>query len=524
LLLVGVISARETEHALLRAGIAVTSVAVINLVVFEMGAGVVARLPEDPALGEALAGVWSTFVQGLYSRIFVLAGIGILMISAATAFLEVMQLETIGRRVRSMVLEPTAVRHLRLLRSGLLLLVGVVAVLHPIAVIKTVVVVAGFVIGFVGLRELCRLAVDPATRLARRAEMAELDAVTSRSRVFRPLTGAVVLLAAGIGAGVLLRTPPEITPSGAANGCNGMPELCDRPLDEVVFAATHNAMGAADVPGWLFPNQERGIRTQLEDGVRALLIDVLPGIPVGRHVKTDFAEGEISREKLEPVLGAEGFDAALRIRERLLVADRSERALYLCHGLCELGAIRLVPALQEIRRFLLENPREILILIIEDAVPPFDIAQAFVDSKLIDLVYKGSVDPPWPTLAEMAAEGGRVLVLGENDTSGVPWYHAAWEVFQETPYHFSSVEEFSCQPNRGGTKGSLLLMNHWVTTPPTSLPSDAQVVNARDALLARVEQCRRERDRVPNLIAVDFYRTGNLIEVVAELNRTTRAR
>ena len=39
--------------------------------------------------------------------------------------------------------------------------------------------------------------------------------------------------------------------------------LCDRPLDQVVFPGAHNAMSAADYPGWMFPNQELGMAAQL---------------------------------------------------------------------------------------------------------------------------------------------------------------------------------------------------------------------------------------------------------------------
>lgn len=287
-----------------------------------------------------------------------------------------------------------------------------------------------------------------------------------------------------------------------------------------MFATTHNSFGAADVPGWLFPNHQRGVRAQLEDGVRGFMLDVLGGYPVGDRVKTDLDSSAVSREKLERVLGAEGLDAALRIRERLLDGEESGRDVFLCHGLCELGAQRFVPVLREIRDFLILHPREVIVLILEDTVPASDVERAFQDSGLLDLVYRGAVSAPWPTLGEMVESGGRVLVLGENDTAGVPWYHPAWEVCQETPYHFGSPEEFSNQPNRGGTGGSLLLMNHWVTTPPTSRPSDAVLVNSRAALESRLGQLVKERGRLPNFIAVDFYQTGDLLEVVEELNRS----
>ena len=94
----------------------------------------------------------------------------------------------------------------------------------------------------------------------------------------------------------------------------------------------------------------------------------------------------------------------------------------------------------------------------------------------------------------------------------------AFEVFQETPYHYSDIDEFSCAPNRGGTAGSLLQINHWITYPPSGRPSDAARANAYDVLMERVRRCREERGMLPNVIAVDFYETGDLLRVVGELN------
>jgi hypothetical protein len=61
-------------------------------------------------------------------------------------------------------------------------------------------------------------------------------------------------------------------------------------------------------------------------------------------------------------------------------------------------------------------------------------------------------------------------------------------------------------------------MNNWVTTDPTPRPSNAAKVNAYATLLARARACRRLRDRLPNLLAVDFYRRGDLFRVVDTLN------
>ncbi len=521
LLIISVLVSVEHELALLRVGVSVTTVAVVTLVGFEVGADIVARIPASPALGQALAGVWSTFVGGFWSRIVILGGAGILMMATASAFLEVMNLDVIRDFLYRLLVAPPEHRGLRLVRGLLLVILGGVTVLEPTRVMRFVVGLSGGVICFIGLRELSRLAVDPAARLAGRLENLEGVNKEQSALLSRIPMGLVVGAALLVGAFFLTRIPaPDDASSGAARALvsSGQDQLGDRPLNEVVFACTHNAMGSADVEGWLFPNQQVGVRTQLQDGIRALMLDVLPGVPVGKAVKTDLAEGEISREKLEPILGAEGLDAALRIRERMLGSEAGDRDLYLCHGLCELGAQLLVPVLADIREFLVANPREVIIIIIEDTVPASAVAEAFERSGLLELVWRGPVGLPWPTMSEMIAREGRVLVLGENDTAGIPWYHGAWDVCQETPYHFDSPEDFSNEPNRGGTGGSLLLMNHWVTTPPTSRPRDAKLVNTREVLMGRIEQCETERGLTPNIIAVDFYRTGDLVEVVAELN------
>ena len=43
-------------------------------------------------------------------------------------------------------------------------------------------------------------------------------------------------------------------------------------------------------------------------------------------------------------------------------------------------------------------------------------------------------------------------------------------------------------------------------------------MNAREVLLARARACERERGMLPNILAVDFYRSGDLFGVVDTLN------
>jgi hypothetical protein len=301
------------------------------------------------------------------------------------------------------------------------------------------------------------------------------------------------------------------------DACNGHPELCGRRVDEVAFAAAHNAMSNAAVADWMFPHHQSGVPDMLEDGIRALMLDVHYGFPGGERIKTDLDGERMTREKLVGALGEEGVEAAERIRNRLVGVDETRRGLYLCHGFCELGGYPFTDVLEQIREFLVSHPEEVLLIVLEDYVSPQEIAAAFAETRLYELVYEGP-SSPWPTLGELVEADRRLIVFLESGSNDVPWLRPVIGNIQETPYTFHTPADFSCEPNRGGTQGSLFLVNHWIETTPTPKPSNAEIVNARDVLLPRLRACQRARGRHVNIVSVDFYGSGDLFEVVDALN------
>jgi hypothetical protein len=71
----------------------------------------------------------------------------------------------------------------------------------------------------------------------------------------------------------------------------------------------------------------------------------------------------------------------------------------------------------------------------------------------------------------------------------------------------------------------MFLVNHWITTDPVPLPSYASDVNAFRPFKRGLRECQRIRHHIPNLVAVNFYRRGDLLRAVDTLNgveRTTR--
>ena len=302
----------------------------------------------------------------------------------------------------------------------------------------------------------------------------------------------------------------------AITSCNGHRELCDRPLNRVAFAATHNSMSARSSAGWMFAQQEEGIPSQLDAGIRGLLVDAYYGYP-GRRVTTEVNPDSPIRKRAVADLGPDVVAEADRIRARISPPKGSERRIYLCHGFCELGATDVDQTFKQIDSFLDENRNEVLLLVIEDYVEPRDLVEEFKRSGLEEHVYKGPVGPPWPTLRELIADDRRVLAMAENKRGGADWYHPAFELMQETPYTFKRPSQMSCGPNRGQRANSLFLVNHWIDTSPSPRENIANVVNAYGFLLSRARRCERER-QFPNLLAVDFYQQGDVQGVVDRLN------
>jgi hypothetical protein len=253
------------------------------------------------------------------------------------------------------------------------------------------------------------------------------------------------------------------------------------------------------------------------------MIDTQYGIRTARGVATQVSAENTKRAKLVAEVGERFVATAERLGRRIGRNPSGERQVFLCHTLCEVGATKAVDALRAVHRFLVRHPEEVVVLSVQDETSAADTAKVIRASGLVDEVYLGDARRPWPTLRELIERDERVIVLAENHAGAAPWIHRQPVVMQETPFLFRSVEALeaptTCEPNRGGTAGSLLLVNHWVDTPPAPRVTIARRVNAYDFLEPRVSRCREQRGMLPNLIAVDFFREGDAARVVDELNR-----
>jgi hypothetical protein len=512
LLLAGVLVHPDRRRALTRAGLGLVVVGLLLALMIPAGRLIALLASQDPAARGAIFGVWRAYFLPLLTWAVTFSGTGLVLAAAGNSLHEAVDpFRQIPQLVRVLTTPPES-RGQRLLWIAGTAAASTVLLVWPSSVVTILAVVGGLLLAFAALRELFRLALENVPDAATAA-----DAAGRRRWPLRAMAG-ITLAAALIAVILYWRRPMEAPPeAGVVLSCNGSPVLCDRTIDRVVFPASHNSMSNAQIKGWMFPHHSHDMPGQLQDGVRALLFDIHYGFPGGERIKTDLEGEGATREKLVGAVGEEGFAAAERIRNRLVGVDEGKRGLYFCHGFCELGAYPVVPTLAAIRDWLVVNPSEVIVIVIEDYVTPAEIATAFAESDLMEFVYTGPIEP-LPTLRQMIDSGGRVMVFLESGNPGVDWLHPAFTSIQETPYSFHTPAEFSCKPNRGGTTPPMFQINHWIETTPAPKPSNAEIVNAYDFLLKRALTCRQERKHLPNVIAVDFEDIGDVVRVAHTLN------
>jgi hypothetical protein len=409
----------------------------------------------------------------------------------------------------------------------------VVSALLLVAVRESVVPVAvaliGAYLGYLGLFEILKV-IAPAERPARAHRgVGMIDRVTPRTPFGRGL--AVAALTVGlvvfvtVGFAFFTTSARDNAVSAAEIECNGSTDLCDRTLDQVVFPAAHNAMSASTQPGWLFAENQTGIPDQLEYGIRAFLVKSHYGRPTGvtvagaEIVVTDKQAEVAARPEAEQgEIGTEAFARAQQISASVPQPD-VQHELYLCHVYCELGATKFADVLTSVKRFLDRNPNEVLIFIIGDFVTTDDTEAAFEQAGLADRRWNYDPSQPLPTLRDLIDAQTNLVIMSENSTQPPPWNIGAYQqLVQDTPFTFASPSDFNCNTNRGPTDAPLFQINHWITTSSPPDPDTAAAVNAYDVLMPRVRQCQASRGKLPNIVGVNFYDSGDLLRVVDELN------
>ena len=251
--------------------------------------------------------------------------------------------------------------------------------------------------------------------------------------------------------------------------CNGSNDLCNKRYNEVAYLTTHNAFNSKQ-DRYLFPNQKSNISEQLNNGVRALMIDV--------------------------------YD------------DNGSTVVY--HAYKFLGSQPLSVYLNDVKYFLDNNPNEILTIILETYTSSNAIENEINKVGLLKYLHTQDVNSTWPKLQTMIDSNKRLVILSDKNDANEKqsWYHYVWNFAVENKYG-----EINCEFNRGNPENSLFIFNHFITSL-TGNKENANKVNSFKYLMNHITNCKDLKNKFPNFITVDFYEIGESIDVVSKLNST----
>jgi hypothetical protein len=524
LLVASVAIAPDRRRGLVRASLAVAVAAIVGMIALAVGKALLVGQFGDDVTADAVSASWDALLGDLRNALLFAAVVAVVL-AAAARFTTEAEYDPLAPFLRAGALLRARADNpgLGLLRGALLAAAGLALILRPELSLEALAVVAGAWFLYVAVGELLAILAPRSTSPATGERRRRLR--PARVAVAGTVVAAVIVVAFAVGGG----GGAHGRPPGPPQACNGYPSLCSKRLDQITFPGTHNSMSAAQEPGWFLPNQRFGIQRQLDDGIRAFLIDTHYGIRRGNgrgfgQVITDLQKEQKTRQEVVAEIGEPAVQKAEDLVGKLAFdGARGTPEPYLCHVLCELGATPFGDALAGIEKWMQAHPDEFVILFIEDVVSPQETAKAFEKSGLLRYAYIPEPGQPSPTLGELIENDKRLLVMAENDAGGgrYPWYVQGFDYVQETPYTFHSVKEIEspqgCQPNRGSTSNPLFQINNWIETIPRD-PDLAARINGYDALLGRSRECAQIRGLEPNILAVDFYEQGDVFGVANTLN------
>ncbi|KAJ2554913.1 hypothetical protein EV175_002429 [Coemansia sp. RSA 1933] len=342
---------------------------------------------------------------------------------------------------------------------------------------------------------------------------------------------------------VSLEWQQTMVSASASQLCNGHAELCSRTYNNVSFACTHNAYSYPPPEDYLVLNQARTLQEQLDDGVRAFMLDVVRSYTDhgDKNSTSNESAGGFISDIIENITGIFTHDADANVEEDPI------DTVHLCHGSCLLiDKGRLVDSLKVFKTFMDANPREVITFIIEN-VSGFTSDQlrpSFEQSGLDKYAYVPAFAPrsshsgyPWPTLAELIDRNQRLVVFMDDkaNTSVVPYIMPEWDYIVEIPYaNINPVKSFPCNQDRprDGIPRDLLVLNHFVYNRVTiagknidSPANPAQIeehgYNTLKSLSTHLDSCKSTwGSRVFNYITLDYYDIGDggIFEAVKKIN------
>lgn len=289
---------------------------------------------------------------------------------------------------------------------------------------------------------------------------------------------------------------PTASPTKHNDGifrCNGLENLCDQPVNTVLFATLHNAATTTEDGVSWFPNHEFALEGALRAGYRGINFDL----------------------------------------------GKCDDTLTLVHGFCGIQSNRSPQQMMaSIVAFLDDNPNEVLLVptqINPDTGGPITLDEIDTLFRSVPgwselLYHHPSLETPWPTLRTLIDQDTRLLFFHYNgprcmENNNTTCSHTGlmdWFVYaQESDFGFVDVLEVddkanACRATRGPATAAFYGVN--VFTEIANTGNSCDILNDFAYLSNHLKQCATLTQQAVNLVLVDCWDRGDVLEVVRTHN------
>ena len=137
-------------------------------------------------------------------------------------------------------------------------------------------------------------------------------------------------------------------------------------------------------------------------------------------------------------------------------------------------------------------------------------------------------------MQEMITNGTRIVSFSNAWTSKDPfWDMHEFEHAFETPFSSLTAKSLtkSCMPHRGSGNNTLFVLNHFTLTGAIGINTQVvdhmigflgidlfKAVNREPYMWERISECQQCLGRIVNFVAVDFWESSDVVNVVQRLN------
>ena len=181
-----------------------------------------------------------------------------------------------------------------------------------------------------------------------------------------------------------------------------------------------------------------------------------------------------------------------------------------------------------LRNFIEENRREVLIIELDmNDGSSTDLRAALQYSGLLEYVFytqqETNVIEDWPTMGELIYSNKRIILFGSGDgMDSCPASQCLDGILYTNDYIVQTNTDGSdltkCEATVTGDVivGYFQMNNYKESNQNIPTPSKARELNSYTALKDRLESCKGSRR--PNLLSVDFWDEGEVLEFVKDVN------